>query len=98
MEATPWLLSCTWLTKSHLQGVGGNDRHPVKSGKLPWMSISKVRHQGVDCLFVGSNGLDLSLYVDGIICSHILARCSTVLDFARRRIMFVQEGSEAGGG
>jgi len=68
----------------------------VKSGVLPWMSISEVRHEKLDCLFLGSNGLDLSVYVDGIICSHILARCSTVLDFARNRIMFVQEEPATG--
>ena len=55
------------------------------------MNISDVRHEKLDCLFIGKAGLDISLYVDGIICNHILARCSTVIDYARDRIMFVHE-------
>ena len=74
-----------------MQGAGGSSRHPVENGRLPWMMISDVRHEELDCLFIGKAGLDLSLYVDGIICNHLLARCSTIIDYAKRRIMFVHE-------
>lgn len=73
------------------QGAGGSTRHSVQNGTLPALTISDVTHKELDCLFIGKAGLDISLYVDAIICNHILARCSTVLDYARGRIMMVHE-------
>lgn len=70
------------------QGVGGSgtEKQRVDSGVLPWMRISKSRFERLDCLFIGSAGLDLSHYVQGIICGELVGRCSAVFDFARRRV------------
>ena len=55
------------------------------------MKISDVTHEKLDCLFIGKAGLDISLYVDAIICNHILSRCSTIIDYARNRVMLLHE-------
>ena len=58
------------------------------------MKISESRFEQLECLFIGSAGLDLSHYVQGIICGEMVARCRTVLDFARKRIALLPQGQE----
>ena len=79
------------LILQFLQGAGGSSRHSVRNGQLPYMTISDVTHDQLDCLFIGKAGLDISLYVDAIICNHILSRCSTIIDYARNRIMLLHD-------
>ena len=71
--------------------MGGSttEKQRVKSGVLPWLRINDSQFDKLDCLFIGSAGLDLSHYVQGIVCGELVARCRTVLDFARRRIALV---------
>ena len=59
---------------------------------LPWMRISESHFEELKCLFIGKTGLDFSLYVQGIIGGDLIARCRTVLDYARQRVAFIPEG------
>jgi hypothetical protein len=79
--------------------VGGDDMSiRVQSGELEWMELSTQRLSRIRCLFGGSGGLDLSLYTVGIICSDLMARMHVVVDYARRRIAFVEPPPKRLGG
>lgn len=83
----------------YIKGVGGDDMSiRVQSGELEWMELSTQRLSRIRCLFGGSGGLDLSLYTVGIICSDLMARMHVVVDYARRRIAFVEPPPKRLGG
>ena len=81
----------SWIRISQLfpQGVGEGKAHSVQQGILPKMAIGDVQYEDLKCSFVGKAGLDMSLYIDGLICNEMLGKCKTVLDFARDRLMFI---------
>ena len=74
------------------QGVGGAHLTPVRmqSGRLPWLRLGATQFDGVMCLMAGAaGGPDFSCYTHGAICAGLLARCTTVFDYARARIAFL---------
>ena len=80
------------------QGVGGAHLSPVRMrcGRLPWLRLGTTQFDGVMCLMAGSaGGPDFSMWTQGAICAGLLARCTTVFDYARGRIAFLPMRSQA---
>jgi hypothetical protein len=74
------------------QGVGGAHLSPVRmrAGRLPWLRLGATQFDGVTCLMArGAGGPDFSFFSAGALCAGLLARCTTLFDYARLRIAFL---------
>ena len=78
---------------TQLKGVGGVHAKAVMmySSKIHGMEMCGAMYTGVNCLLTRSTGgPDFSCYTHGTLCADMLARCTTVFDYASKRMACIQ--------
>ncbi|CAL5219379.1 g1201 [Coccomyxa viridis] len=78
---------------TQLKGVGGVHAKSVMmySSRIPGMEMCGATYTGVNCLLTRSTGgPDFSCYTHGTLCADMLARCTTVFDYASKRMACIQ--------
>lgn len=65
------------------------------SSKIPGMEMCGETYREVTCLLTRTTGgPDFSCHTHGTLCADMLARCTTVFDFASQRMACIQKQSD----
>lgn len=76
------------------QGVGGAHAVAVtmRSSKMAYVEMGGATLHDVRCMLTeAAGGPDFSVHAHGTLCAGLLARCTTIFDFAHHRMACIQE-------
>ncbi|CAK0743066.1 hypothetical protein CVIRNUC_001441 [Coccomyxa viridis] len=77
-----------------LKGVGGAHAVAVtmRSSKMAYVEMGGATLHDVRCMLTeAAGGPDFSVHAHGTLCAGLLARCTTIFDFAHHRMACIQE-------
>ena len=76
------------------QGVGGAHAMAItmRSSKMAYVEMGGATLHDVRCMLTeAAGGPDFSVHAHGTLCAGLLARCTTIFDFAHHRMACLQE-------